>query len=152
MTAPESWGSRTFYTWTGTGRQLARQPNPSHFIDYQDCAYAAHRATMERQIPAGLNMAAAGYPYWTVDAGGFFFAPDPSSQKASTVGGNVAAMARTAKLLMAGIGTDPDTIEAAAWYFLARRDGLRDDDLEDLLRGLTEEEQKRALERANRLR
>ena len=28
--------------------------------------------TLERQIAAGLNMAAAGYPYWTVDAGGFF--------------------------------------------------------------------------------
>lgn len=28
--------------------------------------------TLRRQIPAGLNMAAAGYPYWTVDAGGFF--------------------------------------------------------------------------------
>ena len=28
--------------------------------------------TLTRQIPAGLNMAAAGYPYWTVDAGGFF--------------------------------------------------------------------------------
>ena len=41
-----SWGSRTFYTWTGAGRQLARQPNPSHFIDYQDCAYAAHRAML----------------------------------------------------------------------------------------------------------
>ncbi len=26
----------------------------------------------KRQIPAGLNMAAAGYPWWTVDAGGFF--------------------------------------------------------------------------------
>jgi alpha-D-xyloside xylohydrolase len=28
--------------------------------------------TLKRQIPAGLNMMAAGYPYWTVDAGGFF--------------------------------------------------------------------------------
>lgn len=28
--------------------------------------------TLKRQIPAGLNMAAAGYPYWTVDGGGFF--------------------------------------------------------------------------------
>ncbi|GAA0528456.1 alpha-D-xyloside xylohydrolase [Rhizomicrobium palustre] len=28
--------------------------------------------TLRRQIPAGLNMMAAGYPYWTVDAGGFF--------------------------------------------------------------------------------
>jgi len=29
-------------------------------------------ATLKNQIPAGLNMAAAGYAYWTVDAGGFF--------------------------------------------------------------------------------
>ena len=28
--------------------------------------------TLKRQIPAGLNMSAAGYAYWTVDAGGFF--------------------------------------------------------------------------------
>ncbi len=28
--------------------------------------------TLKRQIPAGLNMAAAGYSHWTVDAGGFF--------------------------------------------------------------------------------
>ncbi|MBU2532525.1 MAG: DUF5110 domain-containing protein [Alphaproteobacteria bacterium] len=28
--------------------------------------------TLKHQIPAGLNMAAAGYSYWTVDAGGFF--------------------------------------------------------------------------------
>ncbi|WP_237152443.1 glycoside hydrolase family 31 protein [Oryzibacter oryziterrae] len=28
--------------------------------------------TLRNQIPAGLNMAAAGYAYWTVDAGGFF--------------------------------------------------------------------------------
>ena len=28
--------------------------------------------TLKRQVPAGLNMAAAGYPFWTVDAGGFF--------------------------------------------------------------------------------
>lgn len=70
----------------------------------------------------------------------------------AAVGGNVAAMARTAKLLMAGIGTEPDNVEAAAWYFLARREGLKDPALEDHLRGLTEEELKRALERANRLR
>ncbi|PKR87974.1 glycoside hydrolase family 31 [Pleomorphomonas diazotrophica] len=29
-------------------------------------------ATLANQIAAGLNMAAAGYAYWTVDAGGFF--------------------------------------------------------------------------------
>jgi hypothetical protein len=37
-----TWGSREFYAWSGGGRQLAHEANASHFIDYQDCAYAAH--------------------------------------------------------------------------------------------------------------
>jgi len=66
--------------------------------------------------------------------------------------GNVAAQNRLAKLYMGGIGTEPNTIDAAAWYFLARRAGLKDPEMEDFLDGLTEEEQKQALARANRLR
>jgi hypothetical protein len=38
-----SWGSRTFYEWTARGEQLVREPNESHFIDYQDCDYLAFR-------------------------------------------------------------------------------------------------------------
>ena len=41
-----SWGSRTLYSWTADGRQLARRPNPGHFIDYQDCAYAQKRTML----------------------------------------------------------------------------------------------------------
>jgi Family of unknown function (DUF6454) len=41
-----SWGSRTLYTWTSTGQQLDRRPNPSHFIDYQDCAAVEGRALL----------------------------------------------------------------------------------------------------------
>jgi TPR repeat protein len=67
-------------------------------------------------------------------------------------GGNVAAQNRLAKLYMGGIGTDPNEIDAAAWYFLARRQGLKDPEMEDFLHGLTDEQQKKALERANRLR
>lgn len=66
--------------------------------------------------------------------------------------GNVAAQNRLAKLYMGGIGTEPNSTDAAAWYFLARRAGLTDPEMEDFLRGLTDEEQKKALERANRLR
>ena len=66
--------------------------------------------------------------------------------------GNVAAQNRLAKLYMRGIGTEPNSIDAAAWYFLARRAGLKDPEMEDFLRGLTEEQQKQALARANRLR
>jgi TPR repeat protein len=66
--------------------------------------------------------------------------------------GNVAAQNRLAKLYMGGIGTEPNAIDAAAWYFVARRAGLTDPEMEDFLRGLTDDEQKQALGRANRLR
>ena len=72
--------------------------------------------------------------------------------KRAADGGNVAAQNRLAKLYMGGIGTEPNSIDAAAWYFLARRAGLSDPEMDDFLRGLTEAEQKQALERANRLR
>jgi TPR repeat protein len=72
--------------------------------------------------------------------------------KRAADGGNIAAQNRVAKLYMGGIGTEPNSIDAAAWYFLARRGGLTDPEMEDFLHGLTEEEQKQALARANRLR
>ena len=66
--------------------------------------------------------------------------------------GNVAAQARVAKLYLNGIGTEPDSIFAAAWYILARRAGLTDPQLDDFMNGLTDEEIRTALLRANRLR
>jgi uncharacterized protein DUF6454 len=36
-----SWGSRTLYEWTTTGRRLDAVPNESHILDYQDCDYVA---------------------------------------------------------------------------------------------------------------
>jgi TPR repeat protein len=72
--------------------------------------------------------------------------------KRAAEGGNVAAQNRLAKLYMGGIGVEPNAIDAAAWYFVARRRGLGDPEMEDFLRGLTDEELKKALERANRLR
>jgi hypothetical protein len=70
----------------------------------------------------------------------------------AALGGNVAAQNRLGKLYMEGIGVDPDSIQAAAWYFLARRAGLIDPVMEDFLNGLTDEEKHQALTRANRLR
>ncbi len=67
-------------------------------------------------------------------------------------GGNVAAENNVAKLFMQGIGAAPDMGAAASWYLLARRAGLIDPVMEDFLDGLTDEEVKAALERANRLR
>lgn len=72
--------------------------------------------------------------------------------KQAAEAGNVAAQARVAKLYLNGIGTDPDPIFAAAWYILARRAGLFDPQLDDFMNGLTDEEVRTALQRANRLR
>lgn len=72
--------------------------------------------------------------------------------KRAAQSGNVAARNRLAKLYMHGLGTEPDPIEAAAWYISARRAGLRDLEMDDFLQGLTTEQQKQAIERANRLR
>lgn len=72
--------------------------------------------------------------------------------KMAAEGGNVAAQNRLAKLYMTGIGVDPDSNAAAAWYILARRAGLTDPEMDDFMRGLTDAEQKKALETANRLR
>ncbi|MCV3238761.1 tetratricopeptide repeat protein [Mesorhizobium sp. ZC-5] len=72
--------------------------------------------------------------------------------KRAAEGGNVAAQNRVAKLYMQGIGTEPDSIFAAAWYILARRAGLFDPVMDDFMNGLTPEELKTALGRANRLR
>jgi TPR repeat protein len=65
--------------------------------------------------------------------------------------GNVAAQNRVAKLYMAGLGTEPDSILAAAWYISARRSGLIDPEMEDFMAGLTDQELQASLERANRL-
>jgi TPR repeat protein len=71
--------------------------------------------------------------------------------KRAADGGNVAARNRLAKLYMGGIGTEPDSILAGAWYILARRAGLSDPEMDDFMDGLTDEETKQALQRANRL-
>jgi TPR repeat protein len=66
--------------------------------------------------------------------------------------GNVAAQNAVARLYMQGIGTEPDTAAAAAWYVLAKRSGLSDPQMEDFLRGLEDADIRAAVEQANRLR
>ena len=72
--------------------------------------------------------------------------------KQAAIGGNVTAQISLAKLYWGGIGVDPDSVEAAAWLILARRDGLDDPVLDDFWQGLSAETQQAALIRANRLR
>lgn len=72
--------------------------------------------------------------------------------KRAAEGGNVAAQNRLAKLYEGGIGVDPDLVTAAAWYIVARRAGLVDQQMEDFMQGLDDDQTKQALQKANRLR
>lgn len=117
----------------------------------QDDARA--RRLLEQAARQNYDTAQLDLAQWMVDgrggkrdlAGGFGW------MKRAADGGNVAARNRLAKFYMAGIGVDPDSNLAAAWYIVARRAGLIDQDMEDFLRGLTTEEIKKALQQANRL-
>ncbi|NWJ24184.1 tetratricopeptide repeat protein [Rhizobium sp. RM] len=66
--------------------------------------------------------------------------------------GNVVAQNKVAHLYIQALGTRPDPVEAAKWYVLSRRAGLKDPSLEDFYLGITDEQQKKAIEAANRFR
>jgi hypothetical protein len=46
-----SWGSRTLYEWTASGKQLAAEANQSHLLDYQDCDYVSR----SKQVCGGVT-------------------------------------------------------------------------------------------------
>ncbi|GAA0957150.1 DUF6454 family protein [Kribbella koreensis] len=46
-----SWGSRTLYAWTAAGKQVDKQPNQSHLLDYQDCDYVGR----SKQLCGGVT-------------------------------------------------------------------------------------------------
>lgn len=64
--------------------------------------------------------------------------------------GNVVAQNRLGILYVNAIGTRPDPVEAAKWHILSKRAGYNDPELDDFYQGLTEDEQKQALDRANK--
>ncbi|MEO0544842.1 MAG: tetratricopeptide repeat protein [Pseudomonadota bacterium] len=55
------------------------------------------------------------------------------------------------QLYRAGIGAEPNNIEAAAWYIVARRADLRVPIMEDFWLGLSDEQHREAIARANAL-
>ncbi len=66
--------------------------------------------------------------------------------------GNVVAQNKVAHLYIQALGTRPDPIEAAKWYVLSRRAGLKDPGLEDFYLGIEDSQQKQAIDAANKFR
>lgn len=112
---------------------------------------ARAREFMEKAARAGYDTAQLDYAIWLIDGVG-----GPKDYEAgfrwmqvAATRGNVVAQNRMAILHINAIGTKGDPVEAAKWYILSRRAGFDDRALDDFYQGLTEEEQKQAIEAAN---
>ena len=112
---------------------------------------AIARELMAKAARAGYDTAQLDYAIWLIDGiggpkdyeGGFRW------MQVAATRGNVVAQNRMAVLHINAIGTSGDPVEAAKWYILSRRAGYNDRALDDFYQGLTEDEQKLAIEAAN---
>lgn len=107
---------------------------------------------LQRAAKAGYDTAELDMAIWLIDGVEF-----PRDQEAgfawmyrAASAGNVAAQNKLAHLLIQGIGTKQDVAEAGKWYVMSRRAGREDKYLEDAFQGLTDQQQKAAIEAANK--
>lgn len=122
--------------------------------DVPDDKRAKARDWLERAAKAGFDTAQLDMGLWLVNGyngprdyeGGFRWLSVAAKR------GNVVAQNRLSHLYINALGTRPDPVEAAKWYVLSRRAGLKDPALEDFYLGLNEEQQKQAIDGANRFR
>lgn len=112
---------------------------------------ARARALMEKAARAGYDTAQLDYALWLIDGigGPKDYEKGFRWMQVAANRGNVVAQNRMALLHINAIGTLGDPVEAAKWYILSRRAGYDDRALDDFYQGLTEEEQKKAIEAAN---
>ena len=112
---------------------------------------ARAREMMEKAARAGFDTAQLDYAIWLIDGigGPVDYENGFRWMQVAATRGNVVAQNRMAVLHINAIGTLGDPVEAAKWYILSRRAGFNDRSLDDFYQGLTEEEQKQAIEAAN---
>lgn len=115
---------------------------------------AKARDWLLRAARAGFDTAQLDLAIWLVDGIGGDRNLDEGFKwmRRAAEGGNVVAQNKLSHLYVNAIGTRPDPVEAAKWYVLSRRAGLKDPALEDFYLGLTEEQQKASLSAANKYR
>ncbi len=115
---------------------------------------AKARVWLERAAKAGFDTAQLDMGIWLVNGVGGERNFDEGFHwlRTAALRGNVVAQNKLAHLYVNALGTRPDPVEAAKWYVLSRRAGLKDPELEDFFLGINEEQQKKAIEAANRFR
>ena len=115
---------------------------------------ARAREWLLRAARAGYDTAQLDIAIWLIEgiAGDRNLEEGFAWMKRAAESGNVVAQNRLSHLYVNAIGTRPNPVEAAKWYVLSRRAGLKDDALEDFYLGLNETQQKSALAAANKYR
>lgn len=112
------------------------------------------RMWLARAAAAGYDTAQLDLGLWLVSGvggkvdleGGFNW------MRIAAYRGNVVAQNKLAHLYINAIGTKQDPVEAAKWYVISRRAGLKDAELEDFYLGIEDFQQKDAIEAANKFR
>lgn len=114
----------------------------------------AAREWMLRSAKAGFDTAQLDMGIWLVNGVGGPRDYDEGFRwlQGAAQRGNVVAQNKLSHLYIQALGTRPNPVEAAKWYVLSRRAGLKDPALEDFYLGISEEQQKSAIEAANRFR
>jgi TPR repeat protein len=115
---------------------------------------AQARLWLARAANAGFDTAQLDMGVWLVNGvggkadleGGFKW------MKVAAYRGNVAAQNKLAHLYINALGTPQDPIEAAKWYVISRRAGFKDPELEDFYLGIEDDQQKAAIDAANKFR
>ncbi|RFC65521.1 sel1 repeat family protein [Fulvimarina endophytica] len=110
------------------------------------------REWLRRAAINGFEIAEIEYGIWLLNGKG-----GPANQpegfrflERAALRGNPIAINRVAHLYKDGLGTAPDTAEAAKWAVVAKRLDNSDPVLDDFFEGLSDEARKSALEEANR--
>jgi TPR repeat protein len=112
------------------------------------------RYWLERAAKAGFDTAQLDMGLWYVNgvAGPQDYDKGFQWMRIAAYRGNVVAQNKLAHLYVEALGTRPDPVEAAKWYVLSRRAGLQDPYLEDFYLGIEDDQQKQAIDRANKFR
>lgn len=115
---------------------------------------ARAREWMQRAAKAGYDTAQLDMGVWYVNGVGGERDYDKGFEwlRIAAMRGNVVAQNKLAYLYINALGTRPNPVEAAKWYVLSRRAGLQDAGLEDFYLGINDEQQKQAIDAANRFR
>jgi TPR repeat protein len=110
------------------------------------------RTWLLRAANSGYDTAQLDMGLWLVS--GIGGAPDLDAgfnwMRIAAYRGNVVAQNKLAHLYINAIGTKQDPVEAAKWYVISRRAGLKDAELEDFFLGIEDFQQKAAIEAANK--